>query len=157
VIFLTSIDAWPIMMMLVMGNIVNVIVMKPGWLTKIGKAIIGLISTSIMASTITYLYSHYSFDSLHVMNHTFFKTGYVLTALILVSGNFKFLFEASKNLHYKVETNIFDQIQYSIPRIITRIAKKFQKIQTGNLNNNMLIVLIFFPLLLIALIIGSLL
>ena len=109
-----------------------------------------------MASYIIYLYSHYTFEPLHVINHTLFKTSYVLTMLILVQENARLLLGATKCLYNVVELNLFDNLNYSLSRIASKTAKIVQRIQTGNLNINMLMVLGFFILFLTILILGNL-
>jgi len=162
--------------MLVIGNLVNIILMMTKRLSKRVKSIIGLSSTSIIASTAANLYSHYAPEPLHIMNHTLFKTAYILSMLILVQTDilraFSSLFNAvevrifdqlnyiltkislaiAKSLYNAVEVHIFDQLNYAFARITITASKIWRRVQTGNLNLNMLLILAFFLLCLFILI-----
>jgi len=175
-IALVSADTWLIVAVLITCNIVNVMLMKERRFKKRGKVVISLLSTSIIGSTAASLYSHYALEPLHIMNHTLFKTAYIFSMLILVQGNIltvlsplynlievnvfdqlnyflpKIGLAGAKSLYNLIEVNVFDQLNYLFARITIKTAKIVRRIQTGKLNLNMLMILVFFLLCLIILI-----
>ena len=142
-----------------------------------GKAIISLFTLSVIASTAPDLYSHYASEPLYVMNHTLFKTAIILGTMILVQEKIlavliplynavevrvfdqlnylpsKLILAGAKSLYNAVEVRVFDQLNYLLARITITTSETLRRTQTGNLNRNMFMILIFFLLCLIILII----
>jgi hypothetical protein len=167
---LASIESLFAATILILMNIINLALMKTERLKKKEKLKISFFSILIIASTAGSLYSHYSPESLHLMNHTLFKTAYILGLLILVQGDFlrvllplhsllevgffdrlnyfftKIVLATIRSLYDFVEVGFFDQLNYTFSKIVVRTSELIRKIQTGNLNLNMSIVLIFFLL-----------
>ena len=141
------------MAVLVTSTIINVSLLRTRGLQKERKAIISLFSTSIVAFTSVNLYSHYSFEPLSIINHTLFKTTYILSMLVIVQGN---ILTILSPLYQIVEVNVFDQLNYLLARISIKTSNMLKRIQTGNLNINMLMVFAFFLLCLVFLSLSSL-
>ena len=147
-IVLVSVDTWLIAVVLITCNIINVMLMKDRRLQKKRKVVISFFSAAIIGSTAANLYAHYALEPLHIMNHTLFKTAYIFGMLILVKGN---ILPVLSPLYNLVEVNVFDQLNYLIARITIKTSKIVRRVQTGNLNLNMLMILVFFLLCLIIL------
>ena len=143
-------DMWFIVTVLVIGNIINAMLIKTKRLKMTGKAIISLFTLSVIASTAPDLYSHYASEPLYVMNHTLFKTAIILGTMILVQEK---ILAVLIPLYNAVEVRVFDQLNYLLARITITTSETLRRTQTGNLNRNMFMILIFFLLCLIILII----
>ena len=174
-----SLEVWFIVAVLVTSTIINVSLLRTKGLQKERKATISLFSTSIVTSTSVNLYSHYSFEPLSIINHTLFKTTYILSMLVIVQGNILTILSplyqivevnvfdqlnylltkinlATANFLYQiVEVNVFDQLNYLLARISIKTSNMLKRIQTGNLNINMLMVFAFFLLCLVFLSLSS--
>jgi hypothetical protein len=155
---------------LILMNITSLVLMKTEISNRKTKIVISFLSLTIIALTSGNLYSHYSPESLHFVNHTFFKTAYILGLLILIKEDsiriihplynllevgffdrFNYLFSriglaGAKSVSSFIEVGFFDRFNYLFSNIIVTISSILRRIQTGNLNINMAFILIFFLL-----------
>jgi hypothetical protein len=126
--------------------ILNIILIKTDKLKKKEKAFLSALTIAVSIFMATNLYMHYEQTILHAMNHTLFKVAYITGLVIVVQG---FDFKTLTAVLNSIEFGFFDQLNYIPKKVIVSSAEKLRKIQSGNLNLNMFMVLSFFILCLV--------
>lgn len=101
---------------------------------------LALIGVVIAATTMVDLFSEYSLDVIHVLNHSMFAAILLVCAKLLMSEADLALFD----FFVLLELNVFDRFQYLLAQSAMALSGNMRKIQTGNLNFNMTAVIIGF-------------
>lgn len=86
------------------------------------------------------IFSEYTLDFMHVLTHLMFSIVLLLCANLLRTERLPAFFR----LFGLLELNLFDRFQYSLAKKVVSLSSNIRKTQTGNLNINMIGVMIGF-------------
>jgi len=98
---------------------------------------------SIVSLIIPDLFSRYAIDPVHVSIHVLFSVTLLLCALLLqyvVAGVFA---SFSSRIYDLLEISVFDRLQYVVAGVFASFSSRLRKTHTGNLNFNMLALLLY--------------
>ena len=137
-------DSWLILLLSLVSIIAVTMVHKR--MKKHIAIAISLATSIIAALTIPDLFSKYIIDLTHVLNHIMLTITFLLCARLLIVENaiaktVTFLFHP---LYERLEINIFDKFNYTIAKTVTFLSDRLRRTHTGNLNLNMLALLLYF-------------
>ena len=98
----------------------------------------GLTTSSLVISAIPSLFSEYNPTVSHTLKHSLFVLAILLSAIMLTDDKILKVFQS---IHVSIEVGVFDKFQYVLADKVKSVANIFRNSQTGNLNLNMLYVL----------------
>jgi len=101
----------------------------------------GLSTLALAISAIPVLFSKYSPTCSHTLQHSVFVLAILASAILLITDKTLQFFQS---IYTSIEVGIFDKFQYTFAKKVNSLATEFRKSQTGDLNLNMLAVLIGF-------------
>lgn len=113
---------------------------------------LGLTTTYVAALTVMNTFLEYTLDVMHILSHVMFSAIILLCAKLLVTERVPSIFR----LFVFLELSVFDQSQYTLAKTVTSVAGSFGRTQTGNLNFNMIGVIVGFITCLLLLFLGFL-
>ena len=105
---------------------------------KLSRTFFGLTTLSLAISAIPSLFSEYNPTFSHTVKHSFFILAILASATMLNIDKFPKFFQS---IHDSIELGVFDKFQYVLAYKVKSVANIFRKSQTGNLNVNMLYLL----------------
>jgi hypothetical protein len=108
---------------------------------RLFRTFFGLITLTLAIFSIPILFSKYSPTFSHTLQHSLFILAMLTSAFLLITDK---IVNSFQSLYNTIEVGMFDKLQYTFAKKVKSLANTLRKSQTGELNLNMLGVLIGF-------------